>query len=153
MGYLADLKSTASRAHPDPPWWDAPIKTCRWCNRAISAKSRRRRWHSACNLAYRVAHFAGAARWQVWKRDLGVCASCGGKSRDAWQADHIHPLHLVDRSLSWTKVVSYWGVGNLQTLCTACHDIKNAKEAAARGKVARIRRKRGLDKPIGLIPF
>lgn len=69
-----------------------------------------------------------------------------------WEADHIVPLHLVDRTdpMAWT----YWAPRNVRILCLKCHKGVTARQAAARAKVERIRQKRGVGKPkVGKIPF
>jgi 5-methylcytosine-specific restriction endonuclease McrA len=70
---------------------------------------------------------------------------------DLWQADHIFPLHLVDRDDPTAS--RHWEPENTRILCDACHKKVTERQAKDRGKVRRIRRKRGLDQPVGRLPF
>lgn len=56
-----------------------------------------------------------------------------------WQGDHVVPLWSVDRDAE--DAMRYWGLENLQTLCTPCHLDKTAAEAAQRAKELRLRQK------------
>lgn len=50
-------------------------------------------------------------REAIWRRDRGVCALCGGSSRD-WEVDHIVPV---------VEGGGECGMDNLRTLCVPCH--------------------------------
>lgn len=43
-----------------------------------------------------------------------------------WTADHIAPLHRVDRTAP--DALRYWSLDNLQTLCLRCDEIKTTAE-------------------------
>ena len=49
-----------------------------------------------------------------------------------WTADHIEPLHRVDRSAP--DALRYWSLANLQTLCLRCDELKTTAEARVRAK-------------------
>ncbi|MGZ9812629.1 HNH endonuclease [Pseudoroseicyclus sp. H15] len=66
-------------------------------------------------------------RWKVLTRDLFTCRRCHKLEADTslLVADHVIP-HRGDEAL-------FWDEGNLQCLCTTCHDgAKQREEAAAR---------------------
>lgn len=56
-----------------------------------------------------------------------------------WDADHVRPLWSAPPDMPLGDRDAWWGLGNLQTLCRACHAGKTAAEAAARAA-----RKRGI---------
>jgi 5-methylcytosine-specific restriction endonuclease McrA len=60
-----------------------------------------------------------------------------------WHGDHDVPLWSVDRDLPWEKLIGFWSIDNLQTMCDQCHKTKTAAEAKQRAKEARIRAKAG----------
>ena len=47
-----------------------------------------------------------------------------------WTADHVVPLHQVDRNAA--DALSYWSLANLQTLCLRCDEIKTTAELRRR---------------------
>jgi 5-methylcytosine-specific restriction endonuclease McrA len=49
-----------------------------------------------------------------------------------WTADHVEPLHRVDRSAP--DVLRFWSLANLQTLCLRCDWIKTAAENRLRAE-------------------
>ncbi len=59
--------------------------------------------------------------------------------RSAWEVEHAFPLELVDRTRP--DALKYWQLDNLRTACLPCHKRKTAREAQARAKERRIRRK------------
>ena len=129
----------SSRNHPLLPHEDAPLGHCRWCGSEILGKKGTillgRRLHDGdCRWNFRAAGY-GLVRWAVFHRDGGVCAICGkGNPWDTgWEADHIYPLWLVDRSSPETW--RYWALGNLQTLCAEHHTEKSRREARVRAYV------------------
>lgn len=92
----------------------------------------RRTWHQGeswdernCVQDY-MLHFQNVARDAVWKRDQGICRTCGSRGDfwGGWEADHIVPL--VDGG-------SY-GMENLQTLCPKHHREKTSRENAVRAR-------------------
>ena len=119
-----------------------------------------RRLHDGdCRWNFRAAGY-GMMRWAVFHRDKGVCAVCGGgddpdnhflgtrnmvevgsgamRGRGnewdtGWEADHIYPLWLVDRSSF--KAWRYWTLENLQTLCSVHHKEKSRREARIRAYI------------------
>lgn len=137
----------SSRNHPRLPHEGAPLGHCRWCGEVMLTKrkkpDRRRTCHKGeCRINYDCVSSPGAARYQIWKRDDGVCAVCGvrcdlfGSTRNGdWSVDHIYPLWLVDRSRP--KAWRYWMPWNLQTLCSDHHTEKSRREARARAFVRR----------------
>lgn len=123
------------RIPPKPPHFDTtPPGTCRWCNGKIplTAKGResKSRWHPACVDEYKLLFWPTATRKAVWKRDQGVCASCGKKcarkGQPKWHMDHRLPLYEAHGNLD------YWRMTNLQTLCGDCHKVKTSNEATLR---------------------
>lgn len=56
-------------------------------------------------------------RRQVFRRDGHRCASCGNAGR--LECDHVRPLE---------RGGEIWDMGNLQTLCRACHIRKTRSE-------------------------
>lgn len=128
------------RIPPKPTSYDsAPKGTCRWCNTPILGKTGkpnvRASWHPKCVNEYKLIHWPGVTRRAVFKRDRGVCASCGHqcarKGKDVWHMDHIKPLI---ESLGDLK---FWKLPNLQTLCQRCHFAKTGREATARAEARR----------------
>lgn len=123
------------RTPPKPLSYDtAPKGTCRWCGRAIFDKKNQPRlrahWHPECVDAYKLIFWPGVTRKAVWKRDKGVCNSCGHqcarKYNDVWHMDHIKPL------IESLGDISFWKLPNLQTLCQPCHHAKTGAEATQR---------------------
>ena len=107
---------------------------------------RRTCYKRECRVNYDCVSSPGAARYQIWKRDDGVCAACGvrcdlfGSTRNGnWSVDHIYPLWLVDRSQP--GAYRYWMPDNLQTLCLAHHAEKTKREARDRAHIRRLRAK------------
>jgi 5-methylcytosine-specific restriction endonuclease McrA len=47
-----------------------------------------------------------------------------------WTADHIEPLHRVDRAAP--DALRYWSLANLQTLCLRCDELKTTAELRRR---------------------
>lgn len=121
--------------------------TCRWCG--VEVEPPRRSWCSdACVHEFKVRSHAGYARAQVYKRDRGVCRSCGldasklrgrlkrmphqcrktyaeilglgrtGYIRSLWHVDHIVPVVEGGGSC---------GLRNLRTLCVWCHKRETRK--------------------------
>lgn len=128
------------RVPPKPPHYDtAPPGTCRWCNQPIGLTRRgqvsKARWHLACVKEYRLLFWPSATRQAVWKRDKGVCRTCGTqcdrKGKKGWDLDHIVPLIEAKGDLS------FWQLGNLQTLCKTCHKAKTSQEASERAAARR----------------
>lgn len=118
------------RQPPKPKHWNAPIGTCRFCGDPVN-EPRRRRWHSACAEVWGVANAPSYAQFKVWERDQGRCAGCGIVG--CWEVDHIKPLAEANGDFS------YWLMGNLQTLCGACHKAKTKAEHGRRAKERRLR--------------
>jgi 5-methylcytosine-specific restriction endonuclease McrA len=134
---------SAHRKPPLPPHFDCtPVGTCRWCNQAIgltrTGKESRARWHPACVKEYQLMFWPSEARKVVWKRDKGVCRSCGTqceRRNHGWHLDHIQPLIEAQGDLT------FWQLPNLQTLCVPCHKAKTALEAGARAEKRRAEKK------------
>ena len=136
---------SGGRGCPSLPHEDASLGHCRWCGKqtfkADGTPSLGRRLHSGnCRRNFRVAGY-GYVRDGVFLRDKGVCVVCGRGHVlfGSWEADHIYPLWLVDRSQpgAWR----YWTLDNLQTLCKEHHDAKSKREARDRAHIRRLRAK------------
>ena len=110
---------------------------CPWCGEAcLDAIHARRIWHPECVTIYRIANFSSDQRDFCRDRDKGICAKCGVNAGHKFEADHIIPLWLVDRTKEgWLK---YFGGENLQTLCPDCHKAKSKIEAGQRAKIKRL---------------
>jgi 5-methylcytosine-specific restriction endonuclease McrA len=67
-------------------------------------------------------------RWSAIDFADGVCTPIFYAR--GWTADHIVPLHRVDRSAS--DVLRYWSLANLQTLCLRCDERKTTEELRRR---------------------
>ena len=134
------------RDHPHLPHEDASPGFCRWCGEEILRKngtiSLGRKLHDGeCRWNFRAAGY-GLVRWAVFHRDKGVCAVCGltdPNENGDWEADHIYPLWLVDRSSP--EAWRCWALENLQTLCAEHHTEKSRSEARARAYIKRQLRK------------
>ena len=98
--------------------------------------NKRANWHPACVKEYKLIAWPNATRREVWKRDKGVCRTCGHqcarKGTDVWHLDHIKPLIEANGDLN------FWKMGNLQTLCSSCHHSKTGREATARAAARRL---------------
>lgn len=138
-----------------------------------SRLDRRRLWHDGCADQAALLSRPDVQRAAVFARDNGRCAACGAPAkpvvvrrnrgevitlvdRDGWRADYVEidivgewfmdhrvPLwrveHLPDRERA-----KYFQLGNLQTLCRACHADKTRREAAERAKLKRIAARDGM---------
>jgi 5-methylcytosine-specific restriction enzyme A len=113
---------------------------CRWCSQEVP-KGRRTFCSDACVHEHKLRSDSGYLRGCVWERDQGVCAKCGldtkqfmvhrhgryyGHTGHLWQADHIKPV---------VEGGGECGLGNLRTLCTACHKAETKELAARRAQV------------------
>lgn len=123
------------RIPPTPPHFEtAPLGTCRWCNELIGNTARgkvsKARWHVKCVAVYKLLFWPTKTRQAVWRRDSGKCAGCGTicakKGLPKWHMDHIKPL------IEAKGDITYWQMGNLQTLCHPCHTTKTSAEATER---------------------
>lgn len=120
----------------------APLGYCRYCGGGIYREDGRLKtranWHPSCLEEYKLIYWPGKTRAAVWKRDHGQCAHCVNKAdrnrNGAWHMDHIKPLVEAKGDLS------YWRLGNLQTLCEPCHKAKTAAEATARAAARRAKK-------------
>jgi len=117
-------------------------RLCRNCH-AVLAKSRRNNCSAECSENWMIRTSPSHARFRVWQRDKGVCASCGvdtvaqaaphgnGSPRkncarntgDLWQMDHVVPV---------IEGGGECGLDNLRTLCIACHKAETAALAKRR---------------------
>lgn len=112
----------AHRTHPG---------RCRVCCEVIrnkDGKVSRRQWHQECweRYALRSGNMQYVRQF-VWKRDNGVCATCGRQHTEwgGWEADHIVPL----------SDGGGFDLDNLQTLCSLpCHRDKTVAEARKRSQ-------------------
>lgn len=128
------------RNPPKPAHYDtAPKGTCRWCGLPILNKkgelSTRAHWHPKCVNDYKLIHWPAVTRKAVFRRDRGLCKSCGHQcsksGKDVWHMDHITPLIESQGDLK------FWKLPNLQTLCQRCHTAKTSREATARAESRR----------------
>jgi hypothetical protein len=121
------------RKPPKPLHYDtAPKGECRYCGEPIIKNGKpnlRANWHPKCVEAYRLIHFPRDTRRAVWKRDKGLCASCGVLCpKKAWDLDHRRPLIEAEGR------IEFWELPNLQILCKPCHKAKTGAEATARAE-------------------
>lgn len=123
---------------PVMPHWESGKGSCRWCGTPVlknGVPNLRALWHPKCVTAYKVATRSVQQRLACWRRDKGKCAKCGTVHlyKGDWDADHVVPLHLaIKTNPQDPKYLKYWGVSNLQTLCTSpCHREKSAAEMSA----------------------
>lgn len=119
------------RKPPKPlHYHSAPKGFCRYCGEEIiknGKRNNRANWHPACVKKYTLVHFPRETRKAVYRRDQGVCATCGHSSgRRGWELDHRQPLVEAQGR------IEYWELPNLQTLCRPCHVAKTSAEATAR---------------------
>lgn len=118
---------------------------CRWCGLEIIERGKRnirKTWHPECVKVYFITKFSKDQRAALWKRDKGICVSCGldtcvhlkeSVQRERgymtgkyWQADHKIALVNASRDLRM------WSMDNLQTLCTECHKKKTQNDIQER---------------------
>ena len=123
------------RNPPKPKhYWNAKKGWCRWCGGKITKTPTERRgktqnlrktWHEDCATHYMIIYHSREARHHVWRRDKGVCNSCGVQcTRRGWDLDHIKPL-MEQKGVKKSKLDwSYYGLDNMQTLCKSCHKKK-----------------------------
>ena len=140
---------------------------CTWCGRAVP-RGRRTWCGPACVEAFRLRYDPGYCRRAVERRDRGICSSCGRDTRQiaaalaamerdlrmpglrswqsvpwrslvevlrdyaAWEADRIVPVVAGGAAL---------GLGNLRTLCRACHKRETAALAGQRARWRRCARR------------
>lgn len=136
-----NISMSSHRIPPKPPHFDtAPEGTCRWCNVEIGltkkGKPSKSRWHAGCVKEYKLLFWPATTRRAVWARDKGRCHECktlcDKKGKNGWHMDHIVPLIEANGQLS------FWQLGNLQTLCKVCHTAKTSQEATNRATQRRI---------------
>jgi hypothetical protein len=78
------------------------------------------RWHPAITITGKrwvMVDFADAAYTPIYYAR-------------GWTADHVEPLHRVDRAAP--DALRYWSLANLQTLCLRCDELKTSAEARLR---------------------
>jgi 5-methylcytosine-specific restriction endonuclease McrA len=108
-----------------------PVGYCHLCGKMLPKKdgtpNLARHWCDGdCREQYLRALEMQDPAWlrcRVRERDKGRCAHCGKIVID-WDMDHIVPLALAPRD------ISYWSLSNLQTLCKNCHKKKTLKDMA-----------------------
>lgn len=104
---------------------------CRWCGLGMldahGLRLKRRTWHPECVKVFKLVCWPAETRRAVFDRDRGVCARCGDRRErlhtNDWQHDHIVCLKLAD-----PNDLSFWQLGNIQTLCTPCHKRKTKED-------------------------
>ena len=100
------------------------------CGCGVKLTGRRTRWASnecrtaAVRLAFVVHGDTGFIRRLLLRRDNGMCAVCGRKTRD-WEADHIIPVAEGGGGCT---------LENFQTLCYDCHKRKTGEQARRKRK-------------------
>lgn len=150
--------------------WVDPIKRptgpngrplCRWCEQEIPNGSGRRTFCSdACVTEHRIRTDPGFVREAVFRRDKGVCASCGldthalertrprhhseTKPGNPWADDLIAKgfpdncvrfgtsLWAADHIVPVVKGGGACGLENYRTLCVPCHRLETTRLAAER---------------------
>jgi hypothetical protein len=136
---------SSHRKPPKPEFFDSvPKGTCRWCNEPIleltpTGRTSTSRWHKGCLDQYLFMTRPKVYRRAIFKRDMGVCQTCGWKHTSIhsnWELDHITPL-VESRGLEEIDY-SFWQEGNLQVLCSECHKEKTSREATVRAAVRKI---------------
>ena len=126
------------RKPPKPKsYWTKTKGQCRWCGQMIFKENgtinERRSWHEDCATLYMIIYHSREQRAQLRKRDGGKCNHCGKVSK-RWDADHIKPL-VEQKGLKAEEIdLSYYMMGNLQTLCKPCHRKKTNSEVHLRSK-------------------
>lgn len=144
---------------------------CRWCGLPIDELTmfgkKRLLWHRACELEFQIITMPDVARTELFKRDKGICASCGEDWSDRYRfAKGAECMHGFDRDeqgfyrsteVLWIslwhndhivplwkvvhmpplKRLAYFTLANMQTLCTPCHQQKCSDEAAEKAKYDR----------------
>lgn len=121
---------------------------CACCG--LDSEARKRYWVDTERLWYWLArrHFddefsAGRIPFTSWgeayslaRADLARQMKAAGAvslTESAWQHDHIRPLVDANGDLQ------FWRLANIQTLCTACHKAKTAREARERAALRKLR--------------
>jgi len=157
------LECKSPRKPPMPP--KPPKGYCKWCEGIIAwgpahqskagQPNLRRMWHAPCARDYRIASFSHDQRMAIRRRGDTKCADCqkpifrlvvGHSGRSAlhyilgmdWDADHIRPLWSAPLRMTYAERLAWFGVDNLQMLCTPCHKEKSKLEAAARARMKRV---------------
>jgi len=133
-------KINLAASHRIPPkpvfYFSAKKGSCRFCGEIIFNDNgeirTRANWHTKCVTEYKIIYWPAKTALEVKKRDKGICASCGNKTKD-WQVDHIKPLIEANGQLE------YWLMDNLQTLCIECHKIKTISESKQRALARKLK--------------
>ena len=85
-------------------------------------------------LPYRQAHPGLAVANKRWVAiDFADAVYTPVYYARGWTADHIEPLHRVDRAAPDT--LRYWSLANLQTLCLRCDQLKTTAELRRRAQL------------------
>lgn len=124
------------RTPPKPESYLNPKKGyCKWCSKEILNKkgelNLRAYWHKDCVHEYKMIYWVQYTKKIIYKRDKGVCSSCGCQSKKWWHLDHIKPL------IESNGEMSFWEPDNLQTLCKKCHIKKTSIENTERAILKR----------------
>jgi hypothetical protein len=120
---------------------------CRWCGTEVQPP-RFTFCNDDCVHEWKLRSDPGYARNCVFRRDRGVCATCGVKTlkdreflatymslpkppRSPWQMDHILPV---------VEGGGECGLDNLRTLCYICHQRVTAELAKRRAEERRAKK-------------
>lgn len=104
-----------------------------WKIFGVLASSASQRKELICKLVMDYVVFGGELGSRVMQ-----CAQCRGEFKaKTIHAEHIFPLHLVDRT-DYPACLRYWSITNLEPVCVDCHKIKTKREVKANAKVKRI---------------
>ncbi len=126
------------RRPPDPPHWETPAGSCRWCGCCIyhergpdkGKPALLKHWHSRCVKEYKFIFWPQETRSVLWKKQEGLCGDCQRLMRDPirWGfngsklvPEHHHIIPLVDYIHDPLDPYAAWKEGNLVLLCHACH--------------------------------
>lgn len=123
------------RIPPKPDYFDTvPAGTCRWCNTLTgltpTGRVKKSRWHKECLREYKLLFWWSETKREAYKRDKGICNLCKKDTKGNWELDHIKPLYENKEA----RDLSFWQMGNLQTLCVDCHKTKSSAEAKHRAE-------------------
>lgn len=92
-------------------------------------------WHACCVAAWRFWSAPHAARKLIARVQRHRCGLTGGRLWKGSQVDHRIALHEVwreRRDEPFSRLLAYWGAGNLQVVNVAAHAEKSARESGRR---------------------
>ena len=92
-------------------------------------------WHCACVIAWRFWNTPNSEAGLLRRLQGRRCGQTGGRLWNDAEVDHRIALFLVwrdHRGKAWPKLLSYWGLPNLQVINREAHVAKCAVEARYR---------------------